>query len=141
MSWISGLALYFIIWWTVLFAVLPFSLRTQDDEGDTVLGTVASAPRGAHLRRAAFRTTLVSLWCSAPFTSSPGSGIHGERPAEDRARNHLEVADGFRFCAASFRGRRAEPGIRAATVKDMRNGEQLHHRPHTGFRSGFAAPE
>lgn len=61
MTVISALALYFIIWWTVLFAVLPFSLRTQDDEGDTVLGTVASAPRGAHLRRAAFRTTLVSL--------------------------------------------------------------------------------
>lgn len=61
MSWISVLALYFIVWWTLLFAVLPFSLRTQDDEGDTVLGTVASAPRGAHLARAALRTTIVSF--------------------------------------------------------------------------------
>ena len=67
MSWISALALYFIVWWTVLFAVLPFSLRTQDDEGETVLGTVSSAPRGPHLWRAVWRTTLVSLVVCAIF--------------------------------------------------------------------------
>ena len=32
MSWISIAAIYFIIWWMVLFAMLPFGLRTQDDD-------------------------------------------------------------------------------------------------------------
>lgn len=61
MSWISIAAIYFIIWWLVLFATLPFSLKTQDDEGETVLGTVSSAPQGPHMLRAVLRTTVVSL--------------------------------------------------------------------------------
>jgi predicted secreted protein len=28
-----AIALYFVIWWTVLFAVLPFGVRTQDEAG------------------------------------------------------------------------------------------------------------
>lgn len=60
MSWISAFAVYFILWWTVLFATLPFSLRTQDEDGDVTLGTVASAPRGPHMLRAVVRTTIVS---------------------------------------------------------------------------------
>lgn len=60
MTWISLAAVYFILWWLVLFVVLPFGLRTQDDEGDVTLGTVSSAPMGPHVRRAFLRTTLVS---------------------------------------------------------------------------------
>jgi predicted secreted protein len=61
MPYISALAVFFIIWWVVLFAVLPFGLRTQDDEGERVLGTVESAPRGPHMLRAVIWTTVVSL--------------------------------------------------------------------------------
>ncbi len=39
MSLTFGLALYFIIWWTVLFAVLPFGVRTQGEAGEIVPGT------------------------------------------------------------------------------------------------------
>jgi predicted secreted protein len=53
-------ALYFILWWLVLFATLPFSLRTQDEEGEVTLGTVPSAPGGSHMPRAFLRTTIVS---------------------------------------------------------------------------------
>ena len=67
MNWFSVFAMYFIIWWTVLFAVLPFSLRTQDDAGESVLGTHSSAPRGPHLLRAMLRTTVVSLVVCALF--------------------------------------------------------------------------
>jgi predicted secreted protein len=67
MSWISIAAIYFIIWWLVLFATLPFSLKTQDDEGETVLGTVSSAPQGPHMLRAIVRTTIVSLVIFAGF--------------------------------------------------------------------------
>lgn len=60
MTWISAAALYFIVWWLTLFAILPFSLRTQDDEREIVLGTVSSAPKGPHMLRAMIRTTIVS---------------------------------------------------------------------------------
>lgn len=60
MTWISIFAIYFILWWVVLFAMLPFGLRTQDDEGDVTLGTTASAPHGSHMRWAVLRTTIVS---------------------------------------------------------------------------------
>jgi predicted secreted protein len=78
MSWISVAAIYFIIWWLVLFATLPFSLKTQDDEGETVLGTVSSAPQGPHMLRAVIRTTIVSLLIFGVFyvlTKVVGLGI------------------------------------------------------------------
>lgn len=39
-----GIAIYFVIWWTTLFAILPFGVRTQGEAGDVVPGTPASAP-------------------------------------------------------------------------------------------------
>lgn len=38
------LAIYFIIWWTVLFAVLPFGVRSQHEAGDVVPGSDPGAP-------------------------------------------------------------------------------------------------
>ncbi len=60
MTWISVAALYFIVWWLVLFAMLPFNLKTQDEDDNVTLGTVASAPKGPHMLRAFVRTTIVS---------------------------------------------------------------------------------
>lgn len=60
MSWISALAIYFIIWWVVLFAVLPWGNRTQDEEGDIVAGSNPSAPARPRLLAKALVTTLVS---------------------------------------------------------------------------------
>ena len=67
MTWISLFAVFFIIWWTVLFAMLPFGLRTQDDDKDVTLGTVSSAPRGAHMLKSVIRTTVVSVLIVAIF--------------------------------------------------------------------------
>ena len=67
MTWISLFAVFFIIWWTVLFAMLPFGLRTQDDDKDVTLGTVSSAPRGAHMLKTVIRTTVVSVLIVAIF--------------------------------------------------------------------------
>lgn len=61
MTWVSLIAVFFIVWWLVLFATLPFGLKTQDEEGDVTLGTTASAPRGPHVARAMLRTTIVTL--------------------------------------------------------------------------------
>ena len=85
MGWISFLAIYFILWWVVLFAMLPFGLRTQDEEEDVTLGTVSSAPRGPHMLRALLLTTVVSglifgvfyaviVWVGLSFDSIPHLG-------------------------------------------------------------------
>ncbi len=44
MAFATGFAVYFIIWWVTLFAVLPWEAHSQVDEGDIVLGTEPGAP-------------------------------------------------------------------------------------------------
>ncbi|QOF71092.1 DUF1467 family protein [Aminobacter sp. SR38] len=60
MTWVSLAAMYFVFWWLTLFAILPFGLKTQDDDRDVTLGTEASAPRGPHMLRAMLWTTVVT---------------------------------------------------------------------------------
>jgi predicted secreted protein len=60
MSLTFGLAIYFIIWWTVLFAVLPFGVRTQGEAGEVVPGTPASAPVAPRMLRTFAITTVVA---------------------------------------------------------------------------------
>ncbi len=61
MSWPLGIALFFVVWWIVLFAVLPFGVRTQDDAGEVVPGTPASAPTRFDLGRVAIINTVVAV--------------------------------------------------------------------------------
>ena len=78
MTWVSVAALYFILWWLVLFATLPFGLKTQDEEEDVTLGTVSSAPKGPHMLRAFVRTTIVSALILGGFyalTKGLGLGL------------------------------------------------------------------
>jgi predicted secreted protein len=60
MSVASLIAVYFVVWWIVLFAVLPWGTRTQDDEGEVVLGTPSSAPSEPRLIRKAIATSIVA---------------------------------------------------------------------------------
>ena len=56
----SYFAVYFIVWWMTLFAVLPFGLRTQAEAQEVVPGTVESAPARFRGRRVVLTTTIVS---------------------------------------------------------------------------------
>ena len=60
MTLVSLLAIYFVVWWVVLFAVLPFGIRTQDEEGEVTLGTTRSAPARPQLIRKAIVTSVVA---------------------------------------------------------------------------------
>jgi predicted secreted protein len=60
MSLTLGIAIYVIIWWTVLFAVLPIGVRTQGEDGAIVPGTPESAPTAPRLLRVVLLTTLIS---------------------------------------------------------------------------------
>ena len=44
MSITLAIAVYFVIWWTVLFAVLPLGVKSQYEHGDVVPGTEGAAP-------------------------------------------------------------------------------------------------
>lgn len=67
------IAVYFIIWWTVLFVVLPFGVQTQAEAGSVVPGTPGSAPADFPVRRVVLITSAVSavvfalLWLAFSF--------------------------------------------------------------------------
>ncbi|MBX9741359.1 MAG: DUF1467 family protein [Beijerinckiaceae bacterium] len=54
------IAVYFTIWWIVLFAVLPFGVRSQHEDGEIPEGTDPGAPVAPLLLKKAVATTLVS---------------------------------------------------------------------------------
>lgn len=55
-----AIAVFVTIWFTVLFAVLPFGVRSQHEAGDIVAGTDPGAPVAPRLLAKALWTTLVS---------------------------------------------------------------------------------
>ena len=60
MSPTLGIAIYVLIWWVVLFAVLPLGVRTQAEDGSVVPGTPESAPTAPRLVRIVLLTTLLA---------------------------------------------------------------------------------
>jgi predicted secreted protein len=60
MSISSQIAIYFIVWWVVLFAVLPFGVRSQHEEGGGVEGTDPGAPVAHGMLRRIVLTTIIS---------------------------------------------------------------------------------
>jgi predicted secreted protein len=54
------IAVYFIVWWVVLFAVLPFGVHTQAEAGEVVPGTPESAPANFRLARVLVITTILA---------------------------------------------------------------------------------
>ena len=57
----SGLVLFAVIWFMVLFITLPLRLKTQGDVGEIVPGTHAGAPANLNIRRKFRIVTLVSI--------------------------------------------------------------------------------
>lgn len=56
----GAFGLYFVIWWTLLFAILPIRVRTQAEVGDITEGTEPGAPAAPALRERAIWTTIVA---------------------------------------------------------------------------------
>lgn len=54
------IALYLVIWWTLLFAVLPFGVRSQVEEGKVVPGSEAAAPVKTWLWRKVVATSVLA---------------------------------------------------------------------------------
>lgn len=58
MRWYTGIFIYFLIWWVVLFAVLPWGVRVPDQAEP---GHAPSAPVNPRLWAKVIATSLVSL--------------------------------------------------------------------------------
>ena len=54
------IAIYFLIWWVVLFAVWPWGVRNQQEAGEVVPGTDPGAPAIHRLWSKALWTTVIS---------------------------------------------------------------------------------
>lgn len=67
MSVMSAIALFAIIWFLVLFVVLPIRLQTQEEAGKVEPGTPASAPSEARILQKFKIVTAVTvvLWIVA----------------------------------------------------------------------------
>ncbi|MBR1220019.1 DUF1467 family protein [Bradyrhizobium sp. U87765 SZCCT0131] len=62
MSISSSIAIYFVLWWVVLFAVLPFGVRSQVEEGtSSAPGSDPGAPVMPLMARKLLWTTVISL--------------------------------------------------------------------------------
>ena len=60
MSLTTAIAIYFIIWWTALFVVLPWGVRSQEESGTIAPGTDPGAPVIARLAGKLVWTTIVA---------------------------------------------------------------------------------
>lgn len=67
MTWPFGIAVFLTIWWVVLFAVLPFGVRSQHEEGSYLQGTDPGAPVKPLMWWKALWTTLISIGLFAVF--------------------------------------------------------------------------
>jgi len=56
----TAVAIYFLIWWVTLFAVLPWGVRNQEESGDITPGTDPGAPARHRVWMKLLWTTLVA---------------------------------------------------------------------------------
>ncbi len=61
MGWATGIMVFFVIWWTILFCILPLGVRRVENPG---AGEERGAPERPELMRKAVITTIVTavLW-------------------------------------------------------------------------------
>ncbi|MGC1922383.1 MAG: DUF1467 family protein, partial [Pseudolabrys sp.] len=60
MSTTTAIAIYFLIWWVTLFAVLPWDVRNQEESGEVTPGTDPGAPAIHRVWHKLGWTTLVA---------------------------------------------------------------------------------
>jgi predicted secreted protein len=56
----TAFAIYFVMWWIVLFLTLPFGVRSQHEDGDSTPGTDPGAPVLPQMARKLIWTTVLS---------------------------------------------------------------------------------
>jgi len=77
MSLGAGLAIYAIIWWLTLFAVLPFGVVTHYEDDSVERGTAPSAPVAPRMWiKALITTCLAAVIFAGVYWLIVESGLH-----------------------------------------------------------------
>jgi predicted secreted protein len=72
----SAIAIYFIIWWMVLFIALPFGVRNSHESGAAVEeGHEAGAPMDPKLLQKALMTTVIATIVFSLFYYAKTHGL------------------------------------------------------------------
>ena len=71
----TGFAIYFVLWWVVLFVALPFGVRSQHEEGGGSPGTDPGAPIASKMGRKLIWTTLLSAAIYAAGLAAYQAGL------------------------------------------------------------------
>jgi predicted secreted protein len=56
----TAFAIYFVLWWIVLFVTLPFGVRSQHEDRSGAPGTDPGAPIATQMGRKLIWTTIIS---------------------------------------------------------------------------------
>ncbi|MBI3434911.1 MAG: DUF1467 family protein [Proteobacteria bacterium] len=67
MSWTTIAAVYFVLWWLVLFVVLPWGIRSQVEHEAISPGTDPGAPIEAGMARKLVWTTIIAALIFGAF--------------------------------------------------------------------------
>ncbi|MBM1219910.1 DUF1467 family protein [Ponticoccus sp. SC2-23] len=70
----SAIVLFAVIWFMVLFIVLPLNLTTQGDEGEVVPGTHKSAPTNL---RMGHKVKIITIWTVVLWVIIAGTIMSG----------------------------------------------------------------
>ena len=81
MGVVSGIVLFAVVWFMVLFVVLPIRLETQGDVGERVEGTHAGSPATGFSMKKRFR--LTTLWAVPIWALIAGVIIFGDIGVRD----------------------------------------------------------
>ncbi len=71
----TGFAIYFVLWWVVLFLTLPFGVRSQHEDGLGAPGTDPGAPITSRMGRKLIWTTLLSTVIFAAGLTAYHAGL------------------------------------------------------------------
>ncbi len=71
----AAIVLYAVVWFMTLFVILPLRLTTQDEAGNVVPGTPASAPENPRIKRRMIIVTIVATVVWALICAVIVSGV------------------------------------------------------------------
>lgn len=71
MGWVSGFAVFAVVWWTVLFAVLPWGVRPPEEAEPGMADSAPAKPRMA-LKFAVTTALSVVIWLGIYAVVSSG---------------------------------------------------------------------
>ena len=71
----TALAIYFVMWWIVLFLTLPFGVRSQHEDGAGAPGTDPGAPIVSRMGAKLIWTTVISAVIFAVSWLAYGAGL------------------------------------------------------------------